>query len=116
MKQWSNTKGVRGLASMGLLDSVFGLGALKGGAGRDYSDLKPGDFPAETAQYALNNEVKAVSKVRFSWAWSPSFAPQLIVGFRMVTPSLLSEVRLAHYSCDCFGPSAVERSVKTLLH
>ncbi len=48
---------------MGLLDAM--LGSMKGGRGRDYSDLKPGDFPAETAVYALNNEVKSVSKVGF---------------------------------------------------
>ncbi len=58
----TNPSGVRGFTSMGLLDSLLGSG-LKGGRGRDYSDLKPGDFPAETAVYASNNEVKSVSKV-----------------------------------------------------
>jgi hypothetical protein len=56
-----NPAGVRGFTSMGLLDAM--LGSVKGGRGRDYSDLKPGDFPAETAGYALNNEVKSISKV-----------------------------------------------------
>jgi hypothetical protein len=62
LRHRSNPQGVRGLASMGFLDAM--LGSVKGGAGRDYSDLKAGDFPAETAQYALSNEVKSVSKVR----------------------------------------------------
>ena len=47
-------------ASMGIWDSLL----QRASKGRDYSDLKSGDFPAETAQYALNNEVKSVSKVR----------------------------------------------------
>lgn len=84
---------------MGFLDAM--LGAVKGGAGRDYSDLKPGDFPAETAQYALKNEVKAVSKVRIvslTSHWGRK-SPFVSVSRRMVTRSRLSEVMsLVHSS------------------
>lgn len=94
LRHRSNPQGVRGLASMGFLDAM--LGAVKGGAGRDYSDLKAGDFPAETAQYALNNEVKAVSKVSFIYVSGHMFAMAFTLAHRrMAMRLLLSEVILS---------------------
>lgn len=52
--------GVRTIASTAVVASMFR--SVKGGGGRDYSDLESGTFPAETAEYALANEVKSISK------------------------------------------------------
>mmetsp|Transcript_11075 Transcript_11075/g.26878 ORF Transcript_11075/g.26878 Transcript_11075/m.26878 type:complete len:283 (-) Transcript_11075:181-1029(-) len=69
-------------SGMGLLDTLLG-----GGGKRTYTDLAPGSYPAEAAEYAEAKEVKAVNKDGLSIAmfgggcfWGLELAYQRVPG------------------------------------